>query len=288
MANTLSLVQARRDAPGETITLSLGATYYELAGPANAPLVVLIHGFSVPSYVWDPTFASLPQSGLRVLRYDLYGRGLSDRPKTRYSRELFVNQLHELLSALSITQPVHLVGLSMGGPVAAGFAAEHPEQTATLSLLAPAGMMEELPAGMRFLRWFLVGETIMLYRGQEWLTTSLEHDLYHRDRLRAYVSRYRQQMRWPGFKRAILSTIRHGPLRGQRQIYAQVARQGTPTLLIWGEQDHTVPFQLHETLQDILPHASFYAIAEAGHIAHFEQPEVVGPLLIDHVQANAS
>ena len=51
---------------GETfVDLPAGTVHYELAGPANGEIVVLVHGFSVPSYVWDPTFAALVQAGFR-------------------------------------------------------------------------------------------------------------------------------------------------------------------------------------------------------------------------------
>ena len=63
---------------------------------------MLIHGFSVPYFIFDPTFNFLTKAGWRVLRYDLFGRGFSDRPHVRYNIDLFVRQLKELLDALNI------------------------------------------------------------------------------------------------------------------------------------------------------------------------------------------
>ena len=103
----------RRQLGGSFIQLSDGYTHYRLEGPVAGPPVVLIHGFSVPLFNWDHTVPDLIQAGFRVLRYDLYGRGLSDRPRTDYTKELFDRQLRELLAALKITTPVDLVGLSM-------------------------------------------------------------------------------------------------------------------------------------------------------------------------------
>jgi pimeloyl-ACP methyl ester carboxylesterase len=54
---------------------------------------VLIPGFSVPYVIWDPTFEDLVEKGFRVLRYDLFGRGYSDRPDAIYDLELFDRQL---------------------------------------------------------------------------------------------------------------------------------------------------------------------------------------------------
>ena len=75
--------EVRTGLPGNFIQLSDGVVHYELAGPEDAPVVVLVHGFSVPFFIWDPTFEGLSEAGFRVLRYDLYGRGFSDRPHGR-------------------------------------------------------------------------------------------------------------------------------------------------------------------------------------------------------------
>src|SRR5215211_8356132 len=107
----------RKQASGSFIQLSDGFTHYELSNAEAEETVVLVHGFSVPYFIYDPTFAFLTQSGFRVLRYDLFGRGFSDRPDTRYNIDLFVKQLADLLNALRFTRPVTLIGLSTGGPI---------------------------------------------------------------------------------------------------------------------------------------------------------------------------
>ena len=59
---------ARKTASGSFAPISSGLVHYELAGPPDAPAVVLIHGFSVPGYLWDPVFKALTEAGFRVLR----------------------------------------------------------------------------------------------------------------------------------------------------------------------------------------------------------------------------
>jgi len=128
----------RQTVSGSFIRLADGVVHYELAGPPNGRAVVLVHGYSVPYYIWDPTFASLVAAGHRVLRYDLYGRGYSDRPDVVYDPELYDRQLFQLLSSLGIQEPADLMGLSMGGSIAVAFAARHPERVHTLTLIDPA------------------------------------------------------------------------------------------------------------------------------------------------------
>src|SRR5258706_14425412 len=107
--------ETRKFAGGSFIQLANGITHYELDGNESGEVVVLVHGFSVPYFIYDPPFKFLTESGFRVLRYDLFGRGFSDRPHCDYNLDLFVNQLADLLDAFRFTRPVNLIGLSMGG-----------------------------------------------------------------------------------------------------------------------------------------------------------------------------
>jgi predicted alpha/beta-fold hydrolase len=107
----------RKEAPGEYIILPNGITHYEASGHDTAQTVLLVHGFSVPGYIWDPTFEFLKDNGFHVIRFDFYGRGYSDRPDVVYNSELFTQQIADLLVALKIDEPVDIIGLSMGGPI---------------------------------------------------------------------------------------------------------------------------------------------------------------------------
>jgi len=128
----------RRMAPGRFVKLSDGFTHYEIGGPASGRTVVLAAGVSVPYYIWDPTFMALTDAGLRVLRYDYYGRGYSDRPDVAYSQDLYVRQLAELLDAVHITDPIDLAGLSYGGSVVTSFADRFPDRVRSLVYVDPS------------------------------------------------------------------------------------------------------------------------------------------------------
>lgn len=82
----------RKNIDGKFIKLSQGITHYQLEGPENGEVVILVHGFSVPYYIWDGTYEFLVKNGYKVLRYDMYGRGYSDRPVTVYNKNLYNTQ----------------------------------------------------------------------------------------------------------------------------------------------------------------------------------------------------
>src|SRR5512145_3238365 len=81
---TVDLDQSvRAQAPGKFVKLSDGLVHYQLSGPAEAPTVALVPGATLPFFVWDPIIDPLLKAGFRVLRFDLFGRGYSDRPNLR-------------------------------------------------------------------------------------------------------------------------------------------------------------------------------------------------------------
>jgi pimeloyl-ACP methyl ester carboxylesterase len=106
------------------------------------------------------------------------------------------------------------------------------------------------------------------------------------EKLAEFQAKYRPTMQYVGFKRALLSTMRHGPLSNMLETFRRVGKQKYPTLLIWGREDQTVPFAHNEKVRAAIPHVEFHAIDDAGHIPHYERPELVNPLLIEFLRSN--
>ena len=102
--------------------------YYEFAGSGQA--VVLVHGFTLDTRMWDDQFSILSQN-YRVIRYDQRGHGQSDG--IRGNAALY-EDLQSLLDFLEI-QRAHVVGLSLGGTVAADFAVLYPQRVRSLTLM---------------------------------------------------------------------------------------------------------------------------------------------------------
>ena len=128
----------RKDTPGQFVRLTDGYTHFELAGPPGGHVVVLAAGFSVPYYIWDPTFKALTDAGFRVLRYDYYGRGFSDRPDKPYNDDFYVRQLTDLLDSQGIVASIDLAGLSFGGTVMTNFADKYPARVRSLIYVDPS------------------------------------------------------------------------------------------------------------------------------------------------------
>lgn len=113
---------------------------YALEG-AGPPLT-LIHGVGADLESWDGVVAALGD-GFQILRYDLRGHGRSAKVRGRYELDDFVDDLAQLLNHLKIGR-THLIGFSLGGIIAQGFALAHPQMIDRLALVsAVAGRTAE-------------------------------------------------------------------------------------------------------------------------------------------------
>jgi len=263
---------ARRQAPGQFVTLSHGIVHVRIAGPEQGRPVVLVHGFSVPSYVFDRTSADLAAAGFRVIRFDLYGRGWSDRPKVDYDRRLFADQLLELMDTLQVPK-ADLLGLSMGGAIVGRFAAEHPERVRSVVLVAPLTRAHDISV----MAWPGVGEWLTRAWFLPSLATSQLEDFAHPERVAGWAERFQPQMRYDGFGRAILSTIRHLSNESSLPDFEKVGKEGLPVLLVWGDADKTVPYAEHADVQRAIPQARFVSLPGLGHLPVVEDPAAVHP-----------
>ena len=269
---------ARRGVAGKFVTLGDGVTHYDVAGPDSGQRVLLAHGFSVPSYIWDSTVTALTGAGFRVARYDYYGRGYSDRPDIPYSPDLFDRQMLQLLDSLGWRDPVDIVGLSMGGPVTATFVGRHPDRARSLTLVDPvAGPQSALPLAIRLP---VIGPVIWQTFVVPGMAQGQLTDFVEPAKWPDWADRYRVQMRYRGFGRALRSTQLEAGGWAVDSVYARVGASGKPVLLIWGVQDSTVSVSNADGVRKAIPQAQFHPIERAGHLPMMERTDVVNPLLI--------
>jgi pimeloyl-ACP methyl ester carboxylesterase len=268
----------RATSPGKFVRLSDGFTHFDEAGPVEGQPVVLVAGMSVPYYIWDPTCASLADAGFRVLRYDYYGRGLSDRPDIAYSQDAYLRQLRELMDAVHLTQPVDLVGLSFGGSVVSSFADRYPDRVRSLVFIDPA-FSTTYPMPM-LARAPFVWDFLTAVFEERWWPESQLGDFRHPERFPGWPDRYRPQLQYRGFRRAQRSTVVSNTTFDQGPELRRVGRHPRPVLAIWGKDDPNVPFEFSAALLEAMPRARLVAVDDAGHLPQWEQPGIVHPELV--------
>jgi pimeloyl-ACP methyl ester carboxylesterase len=269
---------ARATAPGKFVRLSGGVTHYDVSGPDTGRMVVLVHGFSVPAYIWDSTAASLAAAGYHVVRYDEYGRGWSDRPSVRYTADLYDRQLSELLDSLHAPARIDLGGVSMGGWVTGVFTGRHPERVRSLILSDPVAGTSGPATGAMY--WPVVGSLLWQTTAVPKMADGQATDFVHPERFPDWADRYRPQTHYRGFGHALLSTRQTTAGMNTDTLYGRVGKTGVPVLLLWGTADKTVPFARNVLVRQAIPNAEFHAIDGAAHLPILERASLADSLIV--------
>jgi pimeloyl-ACP methyl ester carboxylesterase len=266
---------AREQAPGEFVELADGLVHYQVAGPEGGQVVVLVHGFSVPYYIWDPTFAALSETGFQTIRFDAYGRGYSDRPDVAYDGALFERQITGLLERLGFDAPVDIIGLSMGGAVTARFAANNPDRVRRVVLIDPTYESWDQPPVPQ-----AIADIVMALSQFPKIAEGQMTDFLHPENYPTWVDRYRVQMQYKGFRNAIASTVYHFGPEDHRASYARLQEFDKRVLLIWGLQDRTVPVAGADVVKSVLD-VEYLPVNDSGHLPHIEQADSVNPAIVE-------
>lgn len=234
--------------------------HYLDEGARTGPPLVFAHALGTGTLLWDAILPLLP-TGLRIIRYDARGHGLSSCPPAPYSMGTLVRDAERLLDHLSLREAM-FVGLSIGGMVAQGLAVKRPDLVRAMVLsntaarigtpeiwasrikTARAGGMAEL-ARASCERWF-TRAFIKENKHLPWLDLLARHDP------EGYI----------GCASAISGTDFYTPTSGLR----------LPTLGIAGSDDGSTPPDLVRETVDLIPGSQFQLIRRAGHVPPVDQP----------------
>lgn len=268
---------------GSYCDLSDGVTHYRLSGPTAGPAVVLVHGGTVPLGIWDGLADGLATAGFRVLRYDQFGRGYSDRPRAPYDRALYERQLRELVDHLEVLAPFDLVGLSMGGAVAVNTTARHPARVRRLVLIAPVIHDYKVPMALRLP---VVGEVLLRLLGLRIMRRRFAELAATLPDFARYQKIFVEQTAYAGFHRSFLSMLRSDTLGNYDAAYRTVGEQDRDVLLIWGERDAEITAAMIADVRRFIPRLHFRPVADAGHGIVLEKPDLVNEMVLGFLLGN--
>ena len=252
--------------------------YYEVKG--QGPAIVLIHGFSLDTRMWDPQFDAFAQSH-RVIRYDVSGYGRSTVPDTLISSS---NELATLLKALGIDKAT-VVGMSMGGGVAINFTLEHPDRVEALitvgSTLGGYSMRE--PRATRTQHVFsLARDSGLAIAKEAWLHDPFLTPVADTSAIRAKIRRIITD--WSGIQLKNPAMARFLPIHPLAITRLENIR--VPTLAIVGELDDPNPLAVADTIAARVPGARKVTIHGSGHLLNLERPDEFNKLVLDFLGQN--
>lgn len=258
------------EADAAFIELSEGFTYYRMTDQDEcATPDVLVHGFSVPSYIWKPTYDFLAGKGRCVIMLDLYGRGFSDNPNVAYTDTLFATQVLELLDALGVERAAFF-GLSNGGRVVSQIAGLAPERVARLVYVASSGFRDVTRATDTSVSQQEIDELIKKYPE---LPAGQLSDFKDPTNFQDWDEKYAELLVHKGFARALISTRKNHDSRELDRIHASLQTSEIPVATIWGDSDTVVVYAgFADKIGRLLPKRQEFFIKDSGHLPHMENP----------------
>jgi pimeloyl-ACP methyl ester carboxylesterase len=247
--------------------------HYETKG--RGPVVVLIHGGLVDSRQWDDQMTPLSQK-FRVVRYDLRGYGRSEAPSGTFSH---IDDLHALLDFLGVER-ASVVGLSLGGVVAADFALEYPQRVERLVLCGAGLRGDPQPTDPQSLEAYRVGARD---GAEQYFDAFLRSDLLAgvRDRPAARARMHRMMV--DNFK--ALAYLASGVITYPAT--PTIERLGdirAPTLVMIGSLDGQSLTNTADTLTSQIRGARKVVVAGASHHPPVETPAEFNRLLLDFLR----
>lgn len=263
---------------------------YRTAG--SGPPVVLIHGMVNSSRHWKEVALRLAADHT-VIAPDLIGHGDSATPRGDYSLGAHAAVIRDLLAAIGVDSAT-IVGHSLGGGVAMQFFYQFPQRTERLVLISSGGLGHDVSPLLRGAA--LPGASALLSLAAHHRLVDALSDAGERlERLGVgagvyvkAIARALGPLSPPGAREAFLQTLRavidvHGQRVSARdRLYLL---ESMPTLIVWGERDHTIPIEHGREARDAIPHCHFRTLPRAAHFPHLEDPEGLAEALHDFLAA---
>lgn len=246
--------------------------HYRVDGPDDGAPVVFANSLGTDMRLWDPILPMLPK-GLRIIRFDKRGHGLSSCPAGNYSMGSLVTDTERLLDHLGVKDCV-FVGLSIGGMIAQGLAVKRLDLIRAVVLSNTAAkignteMWDERIGAVRKGGIEALADAVM----ERWFATQFratpELELWRNMLARQDDAGY------IGCAAAISGTDFYTPTSGLR----------LPALGIAGSEDGSTPPDLVRETVDLIPGSKFHLIRKAGHLPCVEQPEEYAQVLTDFLK----
>ena len=259
------------------VDLEEGFTFYNATNQNSQKTpVVLIHGFSVPSYIWDPTFVMLREKGFYIISLDLYGRGNSKNIDRDYTDELFANQVLQLLNHLEI-EKANFVGLSNGGRVISKIADINSDIVGDLIYVASSSFLNkskalETDVSKKEVREFIGNNYPTIAKGQL-------QDFKYPEKFEGWDDKYEELLKYKGFARALISTTKNHYTMDE--IHENINNLSLPVYTIWGDSDNVVVYdEFSERLNELLPNRNEYFISNSGHLPQMENQDEFNKVIL--------
>jgi pimeloyl-ACP methyl ester carboxylesterase len=243
---------------------------------ADAPVLVLVHGLGHwTQAAWD-LLAVRFELTHRVVAFDLPGFGASQKPEADYTLAYFSGALRGVVEALGL-RSFALAGHSLGGLIAADYAASYPRDIRALTLIAPAGFLRTPKLALRIAGSRpVVGLLQRLRPSRGFVRRTFRTAVFDERSLpEDYHDRAFELSQDPAMTRAFVRVYAGAmhELLHMKTLHARLAAWRGPTLIVWGHEDRYVPVRALAGARAVYPHSDVLEIAGCGHCPSLEFPD---------------
>jgi 3-oxoadipate enol-lactonase len=249
------------------------ALHYEVAGPDDAPAVLMGTSVGTPLAMWD---RQLPLAErLRLVRFDHRGHGRSPVPPGQWEIADLGRDVIELMDSLGLER-AHYCGLSMGGMVGMWLAANAPERVDRLVLLCTSAHMPPPSLWQERIDAVLAADSVEPLADAtiaRWLTP--EFAATHPD-VREWIRAMLVSTPAAGYA-GCCGAIQRMDLR------PSLPSIGAPTLVVSGAGDPSTPPDHQALIAAAIPEARHVILEPAAHLAAVEQADEVNRLILEHL-----
>jgi pimeloyl-ACP methyl ester carboxylesterase len=232
--------------------------------------IVLIHGTSSSLHTWEDWTKVLTQTH-RVIRMDLPAFGLTGPNANHdYSMEYYASFLDQFLTKLDIDS-LYLAGNSLGGQIAWYYTSHHLDQIKKLVLLDPAGFYdaEEIPFVFKLARIPLINQLVGKITPKYFIEKNLKEVYFDTEKITdSLIERYHDLTLRVGNRAAFIAKANE-PMIDHT---ARLKLITTPTLILWGRNDHWIPVAHATRFSKDLPHSKVEIMEDTGHVPMEERP----------------
>ncbi|MFE8069764.1 alpha/beta hydrolase [Marinobacteraceae bacterium S3BR75-40.1] len=236
--------------------------------------IILMHGIFSALQTWDGWVEELKKTH-RVIALDMPGYGLTGGPENLedFDADNVLNTVAKFIDELDLRQ-VSIAGNSLGGFIAASYAAKYPARVDKLILLDPFGYPQETP-------WILGLATFppIAFIGnyiQPPIVVTLNVRWVYGDPRRIKdkdIYRYVRMNQRPGAKPLYVKTLKMIDEQAKNLDPRPFYRISAPTLLMWGEEDDWIPLKIADKWLNDIPNAKLITYPTVGHMPMEEVPE---------------
>ncbi len=281
------LVPEPAETPLRTVEVDGQALAYRRRGDGAAEAVLLLHGLTTHSFLWEPVLAAHGGPGGRdVVAVDLLGCGASAKPiDVSYALPAHAARIARFCAALGLER-VHLVGHDVGGGIAQILAVERPALVRSLTLINTVGYDFWPVQPISALRTPIVRQLMMAALDAGALTAVVRRGLYHRELISpALMAQFRAPLATAEGRKAFVHFARCLDNSDLTGIAAALRGISIPTAILWGMADRYLPFAIAARLAAEIPGARLVRIATAGHFVPIDEPALLAEVLREQFDA---